>query len=208
MVALSAGGIGAYEKELCWWVGFANAGRQLDGVFDSQDIWVFKTMYIEYKNVKCEIYTSSTTELALRYWSYPGHEQIPSNGDDTYYPEHPSIIRTAVAIYQQEHNAAKIAGCASHARDETCDTDQPLVAHIDSTVVSTDSPLDVGCTCGTREKHPPLPASSKKANPVMSPTNVAFEWGFKNPMMSRNTPVMAPKLWTRIFFPHSERVWR
>ena len=100
-------------------------------------IWVFKTMYMEYKNVKCEIYTSSTTELALRYWSYPGHEQIPSNGDDAYYPEHPSIIRTAVAIYQQEHNAAKIAGCARHARDETCDTDQPLVAHIDSTVVST-----------------------------------------------------------------------
>lgn len=77
-------------------------------------------MYMEYNNVKCEIYTSSTTELALRYWSYPGHEQIPGNGNDAYYPEHPSVICTVGAVYQQEDDPAKVACCASHTRDETC----------------------------------------------------------------------------------------
>ena len=71
-----------------------------------------------------------------------------------------------------------------------------------------DPPFDVGCTCGTKENRAPLPASSKKAKPVMSPTKVAFDFGFRKPVTSRKTPVMVPQAWMRIFLPQRERVWR
>lgn len=55
---------------------------------------------------------SSTSKLALRYRSYPGHEQVTGNDDDTYDPEDPYVIRVTVAIDEQEHDAAEVAGCA------------------------------------------------------------------------------------------------
>ena len=86
------------------------------------NLGITKTIYIECINIKRKIYTSATTKLALRDWSYPRHKQIPGYGDDTYYPENPSIICIAVTIYQQEHNAAKISCGTSHPSDKTYDT--------------------------------------------------------------------------------------
>lgn len=74
---------------------------------------------------KCEVMTSPTTELALRDRSDPRHEQISHNSNNTDDPKHPCIIRTAVAVDQQEDDAAEIAGRAGHAGDETCDSGQP-----------------------------------------------------------------------------------
>lgn len=91
---------------------------------DARNTCITKPMYVctvEYKNFERERPTSSATQLTLRYRSYPRHEQISRNSNNTYDPEHPSVIRAAVAIDQQEDDAAQVARCAGHTRDETCE---------------------------------------------------------------------------------------
>lgn len=78
-------------------------------------------------NRKCQVNSSPTTELALRDRSDPRHEPISHNSDDTDDPKHPCIIRAAVAVDQQEDDAAEIARRAGHAGDETCDVGQLLM---------------------------------------------------------------------------------
>ena len=120
-----------------------------------------------------------TAQLALGNRSDPRYAHIDSNGHNTDYPKNFRVVDVAVAGNEQEDDATEVTCRACDAGDETCDGISQLVIfqQVHSRVgdcMAHCLPLDVGCTCGTSEKHAPLPASSKNARPVMRPIIIPF----------------------------------